>query len=67
MLKDAIAAAGSTDSEAVRDALEKTDGDYVTGHLTFDDKRNPIKSAVMLEVIRKDGALTTAYKTTVQP
>ena len=67
MLKDAIAAAGSADSEAVRDALEKTDGDYVTGHLTFDDKRNPIKSAVMLEVIRKDGALTTAYKTTVQP
>ena len=67
MLKDAIAAAGSADSEAVRDALEKTDGDYVTGHLTFDEKRNPIKSAVMLEVIRKDGALTTAYKTTVQP
>ncbi|MCR5171989.1 MAG: ABC transporter substrate-binding protein [Treponema sp.] len=67
MLKDAIAAAGSADSEAVRDALEKTDGDYVTGHLTFDDKRNPIKSAVMLEVVRKDGALTTAYKTTVQP
>ena len=67
MLKDAIAAAGSADSEAVRDALEKTDGDYVTGHLTFDDKRNPIKSAVMLEVIRKDGTLTTAYKTTVQP
>ena len=67
MLKDAIVAAGNADSEAVRDALEKTDGDYVTGHLTFDDKRNPIKSAVMLEVIRKDGALTTAYKTTVQP
>ncbi len=67
MLKDAMVKAGSADPVAVRDALESTDGDYVTGHLTFDEKRNPIKSAVILEVIRKDGVLTTAYKTTVQP
>ena len=68
MLKDAIVAAGSADSVAVKDALKKTNGDYVTGHLTFDEKRNPVKSAVMLELVKAaDGSLTTAYKATVNP
>lgn len=68
MLKDAIIKAGSSDAEAVRAALEATDGDYVTGHLTFDEKHNPIKSAVMLELVKTaDGSLTTIYKTTVKP
>lgn len=68
LLKDAIAKAGTTDGAAVRDALEATDGDYVTGHLTFDEKRNPIKSAVILEMARgSKGELTTQYKATVNP
>ncbi|HAH60963.1 MAG TPA: amino acid ABC transporter substrate-binding protein, partial [Treponema sp.] len=68
MLRDAIVKAGSTDNEAVRSALEATNGDYVTGHLTFDAKHNPVKSAVMLEIVKgSDGKLTTAYKTTVNP
>ena len=67
LIRDAIVAAGAEDSIAVRDALAKTDGDYVTGHITFDEKRNPIKSAVMVELITKDGKLSTAYKTTVNP
>ena len=68
MIKDAILAAGSTDSAAVKEALKKTEGDYVTGHITFDEKRNPVKSAVMLELVKgADGKLTTVYKTTVQP
>lgn len=68
MLKDAIAKAGTTDVQAVRKAFEETDGDYVTGHLTFDAHRDPVKSAVMLELVKgADGKLTTAYKATVQP
>lgn len=68
MLKDAIEAAGTLDVEKVRDALEKTDGNYVTGHITFDEKRNPVKSAVMIEFVKNaDGKITTAYKTTVNP
>ncbi len=68
LLKDAILRAGTTDSVKVREALEATDGDYVTGHLTFDEKRNPVKSAVMIELVEgADGAITTAYKTTVNP
>lgn len=68
LLKDALVKAGTTDGAAVRDALEATNGDYVTGHLTFDAKRNPIKSAVMLEMVRgDDGKLATKYNTTVNP
>ncbi len=68
ILKDAIEAAGTFDVEKVRDALEKTDGNYVTGHITFDEKRNPVKSAVMIEFVKgADGKITTAYKTTVNP
>ncbi len=68
MLKDAIEAAGTFDVEKVRDALEKTDGNYVTGHITFDEKRNPVKSAVMIQFVKgADGKITTAYKTTVNP
>lgn len=68
MLKDAMAKAGTDDVAKIRDALEATNGDYVTGHLSFDAKHNPIKSAVMVEIVKAaDGSLTTVYKTTVNP
>ena len=69
LLKDAMEKAGSTsDVAAIRAALEETNGDYVTGHLTFDEKRNPVKSAVMLELVRgSDGKLATKYEATVNP
>jgi len=68
MLKDAMEKAGTTtDSAKIRAALEANEGDYVTGHLTFDAKHNPIKSAVMVELVKKDGKLATTYKTTVNP
>ncbi len=65
MLKDAIIAAGSTDATKVRDALEKTNGDYVTGHIKFDEKRNPIKSAVMVKMVKDGNKLSQAYAATV--
>ena len=68
LLKDAIEAAGSSEAAAVRDALEKIDGTYVTGHLSFDEKHNPVKSAVMLEIVSDgNGGIKTVYKTTVNP
>ena len=68
LLKDAIEKAGSADSTAVKNALAAIKGDYVTGNLSFDSKRNPIKAAVMLELVKgEDGALAAVYKTTVQP
>lgn len=65
MLKDAIVKAGTTDSTKVRDALALTDGDYVTGHIKFDEKRNPVKSAVMIKMIKENGKLSQAYAATV--
>jgi branched-chain amino acid transport system substrate-binding protein len=68
LIRDAIATAGSTDSEKVRDALARTNGPYLTGNLSFDASRNPVKSAVIQEIVRgSDGKLTTVYKTTVNP
>lgn len=67
MIKDAIVNAGTTDAAAVRDALEKTNGEYVTGNLTFDARRNPVKSAVMMEIVKSGDALTPVYKATVNP
>ena len=68
MIKDAILKAGGADNiAAVRDALEATNGDYVTGHLTFDAKHNPVKSAVMVELVKDGNGMKVAYKTTVNP
>ena len=68
LLKDAILKAGSADATAVKNALAAIQGEYVTGNLSFDSKRNPIKAAVMLELVKDDdGKLAAVYKTTVQP
>lgn len=61
VLADAIKRAGSTDKKAVRDALAATkDFQAVTGILSMDAERNPVKSAVILEI--KDGKQTFVQK-----
>ena len=68
LLKDAAERASSaSDTTSLKEALEKTNGSYVTGNLTFDEKQNPIKSAVMMEIVKKDGKLTAVYKAAVNP
>lgn len=67
LIKDALVKANSVDATHVRDALAKTNGNYVTGHLTFDSRRNPVKSAVMVELVKNNNKLVTVYKTTVNP
>ena len=66
MLKDAMEKSGTTtDTAKIRDAFEKTNGNYVTGHIVFDEKRNPVKSAVMIKLVKENGKLSTAYAATV--
>lgn len=68
LLKDAIIKAGKEDSVSVKNALASIKGNYVTGTLSFDAKHNPIKAAVMLEIVKdSSGKISTAYKTTVYP
>ena len=51
VLDDAIKRAGSTDGQKVRDALAATkDIEAVTGKITINDKRDAVKSAVILQV-----------------
>jgi len=63
ILFDAIKRAGKADAAAIRDALQATDMDCVIGKITYDANRNPIKSAVIIEI--KGGK--QVYKTTVNP
>ena len=67
LVADGIRAAGSFDTSAVKDAMAKLNGPYVTGNIRFDANRDPIKGAAILEIVRKDGKLTNSYKTTVNP
>lgn len=51
MLFDAMRRAGSTEGRPLRDALAKTAGFAgVTGTITMDENRNPVKSAVVLKI-----------------
>jgi branched-chain amino acid transport system substrate-binding protein len=63
IMLDAINRAGSADGTAIQAALAKTDLRVVTGQMKFDEKRNPMKSAVIIEI--KGGH--EFYKTTVAP
>ena len=51
---DALEAAGSTEGEAVKAALAAIDGDYVTGHITFDAVGDADKDSAYID-IAKDG------------
>jgi branched-chain amino acid transport system substrate-binding protein len=64
---DGIKAAGSFDTAAVKDAMAKINGVYITGSIRFDSDRNPIKGAAILEIVKQDGTLINSYKTTVNP
>jgi branched-chain amino acid transport system substrate-binding protein len=67
LVADAVKAAGTFDATAVKDALAKVSGSYVTGNIRFDSQRNPIKGAAILEIVNSNGKLANAYKTTVNP
>jgi branched-chain amino acid transport system substrate-binding protein len=67
LIADGIKAAGTFDTPAVKDAMAKLSGTYVTGNIRFDSDRNPIKGAAILEIVRQDGKLANAFKTTVNP
>ena len=67
IVADAITRAGTTDARAVRDAMAATDTNFVTGHIRFDENRNPIKGAAILEIQEIDGQLVNVYRTTINP
>lgn len=51
VLFDSIKRAGSTDPKAIRDAMAATkDFATISGKITFDQNRNPMKAAVILQI-----------------
>jgi branched-chain amino acid transport system substrate-binding protein len=58
---DAIERAGSTDSDAIIAALVDTDYTGITGHVTFDENRNPVKSAAIMAIENGDYAFVETY------
>lgn len=64
LLKDAIERAGSTDPEAIKEALEKTENiSLVSGNVTIDENHNPVKSATILEYVNGE----QVFKTKIEP
>lgn len=64
LLADSIKRAGTTDGEALRKVLSETQGwQGVTGTMSFDANRNPVKPIVILEI--KNGQL--ALKESMKP
>ena len=63
VLLSAIERAGSLEGAAIRDALKTMQHNGATGKIAFDKDRNPIKSAVILQI--KNGQ--QQYLTTVNP
>ena len=51
MMKAAIEKARTTEKQAVVDALKGLEYDGVTGHLTFDEKNNPVKAVTVLKIV----------------
>lgn len=65
---EAIERAGTDDPQVLKEALMETNKKYVTGHITFDESHNPVKSTTILKVVQgPDGRLTTEYVGMVDP
>ena len=68
ILAEAIDRAGSTKSDDIKKAMMQTDKKYVTGHIKFDEERNPIKPLTLIKIVKgQDGKLATEFAGTVNP
>ena len=67
IVAEAIRAANSFEPAAIRDAMARTNGPFITGNIRFDADRNPIKGAAIMEISRRDGRMANVYRTTVNP
>lgn len=59
LFEEAITKAGSTDGEAVKDALKNIDVDTISGNIRFDENRNPQKSVSIIKIENGEVKLET--------
>lgn len=62
MVKEAVEKAGSTDKQAVVDALKNIEYDGITGYLTFDDHNNPVKAVTILKIVNGEYVFDSKIK-----
>lgn len=65
ILADAIEKAGSSEPDAIVEALANTEYAGITGNIKFDEKGDPIKSVSIIKVV--DGKYTLDNKVEAQP
>jgi branched-chain amino acid transport system substrate-binding protein len=51
VLLESIKKAGSTDANAIKEALKSYDGTVVSGHIKFNEKRDAVKAAVIIKTV----------------
>lgn len=59
LFEEAITNAGSTDGEAVRDAIKNINVDTISGNIKFDENRNPQKSVSIIKIVNGEAKLET--------
>ena len=62
MVKEAVEKAGSTDKQAVVDALKNIEYDGITGYLTFDAHNNPVKAVTILKIVNGEYVFDSKIK-----
>ncbi len=62
MIKNAVEKAGSTDRQAVVDALKNIEYDGITGYLTFDEHNNPVKAVTILKIVNGEYVFDSKIK-----
>lgn len=64
ILLEGFARAETTDSSAVVNAIQNIDIEAVTGHITFDENRNPQKSVTVIEIVDGQNKLLEKFNPT---
>jgi branched-chain amino acid transport system substrate-binding protein len=64
---EAVERAKTFDGEKVKTEMMNTNRKFVTGKIKFDEKRNPVKPALMIKVDKIGGKLVEVYAATVDP
>ncbi|SCJ33870.1 Leucine-%2C isoleucine-%2C valine-%2C threonine-%2C and alanine-binding protein precursor [uncultured Clostridium sp.] len=59
LFEEAITKSGSTDGEAVKEALKNIDVDTISGNIKFDENRNPQKSVSIIKIENGEAKLET--------
>lgn len=59
LFEEAITKAGSTDGEAVKEALKNIDANTISGNIKFDENRNPQKSVSIIKIENGEAKLET--------